>query len=176
MPGTTSDVFEIEVEPNDSPKAGVSGTKLYKAIGTAAGAAVETAAKKAITGSMGLSGVFREYGQVTAMVLICVGMSMAFMWLRADSKDDRNEYRQQVLRQEQLSEERRREDRQDRQREQDMFRTTLETISRDNRDANMQMSRMTDQVKAASDQIKAASDAMIRVEKAILSKQPNPIP
>lgn len=171
MPGT------VDLGTAQEGKDSLSGAKLHKAIGVVAGASAETALEQAAGyGSMGLAGIFRTYGQVTAMVLIAVGMSMAFMWLRSDAKDDRNEYRQQVLRQEQLAEERRREDRQDRAREQDLFRSTLELMSRDSREANLQMSRATDQIKIASDQIKAAGDAIGRVEKAIVSKQPSSIP
>jgi hypothetical protein len=149
----------------------LSGTKLHQAMGTAAGAAVEAAVETANYGGMGLRGVLRDYGNTTAMVLICIGMSMAFMWLRADAKEDRQEYRLHVIRAEQLSAEQRREDRQDRQNDRDVYRVSLEGISRDNRDMMGKLAAAFEQMKMAGDQMKLTADAMGRIEKLLTAKQ-----
>lgn len=138
-------------------------------------------------GSMGLAGTLKTYGNATAMLVITawisIGAPIAFFWLRTDAKDDRNEYRAQVAAERQLAEERRREDRQDRQRVEDLFRQTLETITRDSRESRVelaksgeQMRAIGEQIRVAGEQIKAASESMIRVEKALLAKSPSSIP
>lgn len=161
----------------------LSGTDLHKAYGQVAGAAVETANEQAVSyGSMGLGGTLKTYGNATAMLVIVawisIGAPIAFFWLRSDAKEDRNEYRQQVAAERQLAEERRREDRQDRQRIEDLFRQTLETIARDGRDSSAKMATGIEQIKIASEQIKLASEAMVRLEKVMTAaKQPTgPIP
>lgn len=148
-------------------------TKQHRQLGAAVGAGVETAAEMAGgLGSMGLKRSLAAYGNTTAMVLIAVGMSLAFVWLRSDARDDRNEYRLQVIRTEQLAEERRREDRLDRAADRMEYRTSLEIISRDSRDSTLQMAKIYEQVKVASDQMKAASESMVRVEKLLTTKSP----
>lgn len=155
-------------------------TKHHRALGAAVGAGVETYSELADRGGFGGMGIsnkkWRDYGNATIMLVIVIWMSIAmpsaFLWLRSDAKDDRMEYRQQVARTEQLAEERRREDRQDRQRIEDLFRTTLDTISRDSRESTQSMTKVYEQVKVASDQMKAASEAMTRVEKLLTTKLP----
>jgi hypothetical protein len=165
----------VDVE-SQNPKETEVTTKEHKALGVLVGAASETASEMAHAyGSMGITDKkWLNYGNATAILVIVlwvsVGAPIAFFWLRADAKDDRNEYRLQVIRQEQLAEERRREDRIDRQRQEDMFKTTLEVISRDSRESVQQMRVVSEQVRSSSEQMKMATEAMVKVEKAISAK------
>lgn len=157
--------------PGSSVQVDSTGTNPYKALGVVA----ETAVEQAETyGSMGLRGTLKSYGNATAMLVIVawisIGAPIAFFWLRSDAKDERQEYRASIAAERQLAEERRREDRQDRQRVEEMFRTTMETISRDNRESNRSMAAVGEQVKIASEQIKLASESMVRIEKALVAK------
>ncbi len=172
--------------PEDAEKPG-ENTKHHRALGAAVGAGVETYSELAERGGYGGMGIankkWRDYGNATAILIIMIWMSVGIptvlFWFRSDAKDDRLENRQQMARTEQLAEERRREDRQDRQRQEDLFRvqaelfrTTLETISRDNQKSTDAMTKVYEQVKIASDQMKAASEAMTRVEKMLTTKLP----
>lgn len=148
----------------------LSGTKLHKALGTSAGEAIATAISAGTP--LGLVGLAAKVANIAAVTIICAGMIFAFMWQRDDARADRTEYRQQVVRQEQLTEERRREDRQDRQRTEELFRTTLESIGRDNRESVMQMKLVSEQVRLAGEQMKMATESMVRLEKMLSLKQP----
>lgn len=188
MPDTTLAREVIQPDSDITPgRTGImpdtepgENTKHHRALGAAVGAGVETYSELAERGGYGGMGIankkWRDYGNATAILIIMIWMSVGLptvlVWFRSDAKDDRTENRQQVARTEQLAEERRREDRQDRQRIEDLFRTTLDTISRDSRESTQSMTKVYEQVKVASDQMKAASDAMVRVEKMLTTKLP----
>lgn len=158
----------------------LSGTKLHQTIGVAAGAAVEAASEmREANGGMGITNPkWRNYANSSAVLIVVLWMSVAtpaaFIWLRSDAKDDRAEYRLQVIRSEQLAAESRREDRQDRQSDRETYRTTLDNISRDNRDMLTQMARSYEQMKMAGEQMKLTADTMGRIEKLLTAKVPTP--
>lgn len=151
----------MHVEPHMDPDS-LSGTNLKSVLKTA-----EKTAEGAVMGlSVGASRIAN-----TAGVALLVAVGIAGLWqLRSDAIADRADHRAQVERQIKEQAEQRREDRQDRQRVEDLFSKTLETISRDNRESVVQMKIVSEQVKASSDQMKAATESMLRVEKLLTSK------
>jgi hypothetical protein len=170
MPDATVPLGVIESPPTDA----LSGTKLHTAIGQVAGAAVATASG----GMMGMTSAATKFANIGAVALIAAMFSAAFFWLRADAMTERADYRAQVLRAEQMSqdqrrddaknnEDRRKEDRGDRQRLEELFSRTLDTISRDSRDSSTQ-------VRLAAEQMKAATEAMLRIEKLLSAKTQPP--
>lgn len=164
------DLVIHEVVPKNE---GLSGTKLYQAVGAGAGAAVASVAERSV---MGLTGGAAKVANVAAAAIL-VTIGIVGLWqLRSDSMADRADHRAQVERAERKSDEQRRddrakaedqrrEDRADRQRLEELFSRTLDTISRDNRESVTQM-------KIVSEQMKAATESMVRVEKILTTKMP----
>ncbi len=149
--------------PNDKPPSddSLSGTNLHKVIQV--GEAATQAMSATIPSVMGMGTAASKMANIAAVGLIAAMFTAAFFWLRSDAMAERADFRNQVLRQETQNEDRRREDRADRQRTEEMFRNSLENMSRDNRDAVQQM-------KVIGEQMRLATDAMVRVEKLLHSK------
>lgn len=155
--------------PAKPPEESLSGTKLHRAIGAGAGEAVAAVMGG---GVMGLTAGAARIANIAGIALL-TAIGIGGLWqLRNDGQADRADYRGQLLRSEQQNEERRREDRSDRQRTEDLFRTTLEAMARDNRESVTQMKIVSEQVKASSEQMRAATEAMLRVEKMLTTKMP----
>lgn len=168
----------LEDRRKSPPPDALTGTNLHSTLKTAE-ANAKALTDVAMPGAMGLVGLAAKLGNVAAVTLIGALFSAAFIWQRADTMAERADYRAQTQRTEQTNEKLRQEDRADRQRIEELFSRTLETISRDNRESVVQMKVVSEQVKASSDQMKQASDqmklateAMLRVEKMLTSKQP----
>lgn len=150
---------------------GLASIGITKSHSEQAGEVVSEATKATYEfGSMGVRGSWwQNYGNMTAMMVLAIGASFAFMWLRMDSKDSRDEYRQQVIRQEQLAAEQRREDRDDARRREATFERALDVISKASSESTVQM-------RIATENIKTATESMQRIEKAISEKRQGSIP
>ncbi len=126
-------------------------------------------------GSMGMMGKLRDYGQMTAMMVICIVMMLFVTWNRQDQRDGAIETRRLADRLATQAEAVRSEDRADRAAERQMFQASLQGVSADSRANATEMRAATQEMRTAVQEITRARGSVEKATDAVKSAAlPNP--